>query len=58
MKQLKYKKRYDPEIGRYVRKHIHGERIKDILKSVGRKLFCKTVKNSLKSGIKRCLRGY
>ena len=39
--------RYDPEIGRYVKKHvytgeIHGEGLTDIFKSIGRKLFGKT----------------
>ena len=53
MKQLEYKKRYDPEFGRYVRKHIYGEGIKDILKSIGSKLFNKTVKNTIKSGIQK-----
>ena len=47
------KRRYDQEIGRYVKKHIHsgeihGEGLTDILKSVGSKLFGKTTKEIAK----------
>ena len=46
-RQSELKMRYDPEIGRYVKKHvytgeIHGEGLTDIFKSVGSKLFGKT----------------
>ena len=49
--------RYDPEIGRYVKKHIytgeiHGEGLTDIFKSVGSKLFGKTAKEMAKKGLK------
>ena len=49
MSKSEFKMRYDPEIGRYVKKHIHneeihGEGLKDILRSVGSKLFGKTSK--------------
>ena len=45
--------RYDPEIGRYVKKHIytgeiHGKGMKDIFKSIGSKLFGKTAKEMTK----------
>ena len=45
--------RYDPEIGRYVKKHvytgeIHGKGLTDIFKSIGSKLFGKTVKEMTK----------
>ena len=48
-RQSELKRRFDPEIGRYVKKHIHtgeihGEGLTDILKSVGSKLFGKTTK--------------
>ena len=48
-RQSELKKRFDPEIGRYVKKNvhtgeIHGEGLTDILKSVGSKLFGKTAK--------------
>ena len=43
--------RYDPEIGRYVKKHvytgeIHGKGLTDIFKSIGSKLFSKTAKKA------------
>ena len=45
--------RYDPEIGRYVKKHvytgeIHGKGLTDIFKSIGSKLFGKTAKEMTK----------
>ena len=48
-RQSELKKRFDPEICRYVKKHIHsgeihGEGLMDIFKSVGSKLFGKTTK--------------
>ena len=52
-RQSELKRRYDPEIGRYVKKHIHsgeihGEGLMDIFKSVGSKLFGKTAKEIAK----------
>jgi len=52
-RQSELKKRFDPEIGRYVKKNvhtgeIHGEGLTDILKSVGSKLFGKTTKEIAK----------
>ena len=52
-RQSELKMRYDPEIGRYVKKHIytgelHGEGLTDIFKSVGSKLFGKTAKEMTK----------
>ena len=52
-RQNEFKMRYDPEIGRYVKKHIHtgeihGEGLMDIFKSVGSKLFGKTAKEIAK----------
>ena len=48
-RQSELKRRFDPVIGKYVKKHIHtgeihGEGLTDILKSVGSKLFGKTTK--------------
>ena len=45
--------RYDPEIGRYVKKHvytgeIHCKGLTDIFKSIGSKLFGKTAKEMTK----------
>ena len=52
-RQSELKRRYDPEIGRYVKKHIHsgeihGKGLMDIFKSVGSKLFGKTAKEIAK----------
>ena len=52
-RQSELKRRFDPEIGRYVKKHIHsgeirGEGLMDIFKSVGSKLFGKTAKEIAK----------
>ena len=52
-RQSEFKMRYDPEIGRYVKKHIytgeiHGEGLADIFKLVGSKLFSKTAKEIAK----------
>ena len=53
MSKSELKMRYDPEIGRYVKKHIytkeiHGEGLMDIFRSVGSKLFSKTSKEIAK----------
>ena len=52
-RQSELKRRFDPEIGRYVKKHIHsgeihGEGLMDIFKSVGSRLFGKTAKEIAK----------
>ena len=52
-RQSELKMRYDPKIGRYVKKHIytgeiHGKGLMDIFKSVGSKLFGKTAKDMTK----------
>ena len=33
MRQTEFKKKYDPDTGKYMRKHIHGEGIMDSVKS-------------------------
>ena len=53
MSKSEFKMRYDPEIGRYIKKHlhtgeIHGEGFMDIFRSVGSKLFGKTAKEMTK----------
>ena len=49
-RRSEFKRRYDPEIGRYVKKHIHtgeiGGGFTDIFKSIGSKLFGKTAKKA------------
>ena len=52
-RQSEFKKKLDPELGRYTRQHIYGEGITDIFKSVGSKLFGKTIKKLLKKVLKK-----
>ena len=55
MRQTEFKKKLDPELGRYTRQHIYGEGITDLFKSVGSKLFGKTVKSAVKKGAKKAV---
>ena len=55
MRQSEYKKRLDPELGRFTRQHIYGEGITDVFKSIGSKLFGKTVKSAAKKGAEKAL---
>ena len=52
MRQSELKKMYDPNLDAYVTKHIYGEGISDIFKSIGRKIFGKTTKKVVKSAAK------
>ena len=38
MRQSEFKKNYDPEMDRYVKKHIYGEGISDVFRSIGTNL--------------------
>ena len=35
MRQSEFKRRYDPELGRYARQDIYGEGMMDVFKSFG-----------------------
>ena len=35
MRQSDFKKRYDPELGRFTRQHVYGEGIMDVFKNIG-----------------------
>ena len=52
-RQSEFKMKLDPELGRYTRQHIYGEGVMDVFKSVGSKLFGKTVKSAVKKGAKK-----
>ena len=60
-RQSEYKKRFDPELGKFTIQHIYGEGgvegggIKDVFKSIGSKLFGKTVKSAAKKGAKKAV---
>ena len=49
MKQSEFKKRYDPELGRFTRQHIYGEGIMDVFKNIGSKVFGQTLKKAAKT---------
>ena len=55
MRQSEFKKKLDPELGRYTRQHIYGEGITDVFKSVGSKLFGKTIKKAAKKGVEKAV---
>ena len=60
MNQFEYKKRYDPDLGRYVKKHvhsgeIHGGALTDIVKYVASNLFSKTMKDAAKTASKKAI---
>ena len=55
MRQSEFKKKLDPELGRYTRQHICGEGMMDVFKSVGKKLFGKTVKSAVKKEAKKAV---
>ena len=53
MRQSEFKMRFDPELGRYTRQHIYGEGMMDVFKSVGKKIFGKTMKKAAKRVLKK-----
>ena len=55
MKQTELKRRYDVKMGRYVKKHIYGEGVTDVFKTIGRELFGKTVKEAAKTATKKAV---
>ena len=56
MRQSEFKKRYDVKTGRYVKKHIYSEGVvADVFKTIGRKLFGKTMKEAAKTATQKAL---
>ena len=53
MRQSEFKKKLDPELGRYTKQHIYGEGITDVFKSFGKKIFGKTMKKAAKKGVEK-----
>ena len=49
MKQSEFKKRYDPELGRFTRQHIYGEGVMGVFKNIGAKVFGQTLKKAAKT---------
>ena len=55
MRQSEFKKKLDPELGRYTRQHIYGEGITDVFKSFGKAIFGKTMKKAAKRGAEKAV---
>ena len=52
MRHCEFKKRYDPRLGKYVKKRVYGEGISDVFKAVGSKIFGRTAKKAAESAAK------
>ena len=56
MRQSEFKKSYDVNTGRYVKKHIYGKGVvTDVFKTIGTKLFGKTMKEAAKTATKKAV---
>ena len=55
MRQSEFKKRYDPELGRFTRQHIYGEGVMDVLKNIGSKVFNQTLKKAAKTAATKAI---
>ena len=56
MKQPEFRKCYDVKTERYVKRHIYGEGVvTDVFKTIGRKLFGKTMKEAAKTATQKRL---
>ena len=44
-----FKKRYDPELGRFTRRHIYGEGVMDVFKNFASKILGQTLKKAAKT---------
>ena len=55
MKQSEFKKRYDPELGRFTRQHIYGEGVMDVFKILVRKYLVKHLKKLQKQLLQKQL---
>ena len=49
------KKKYDPELGRFTRQHIHGEGVMDVFKNIGSKILGKTIKKAVKTATSKAV---
>ena len=49
MRQLEFKKRYDPDLGRFTRQHIYGEGVMDVFKNIGAKVIGQKLKKAAKT---------
>ena len=49
MRQSEFKKRYDPELGKFTRQYIYGEGVMDVFKNIGAKFIGQTLKKAAKT---------
>ena len=55
MKISEFKKRYDPELGRFTRQHIYGEGVMDVFKNIGAKVFGQTLAKAAKTAASKAV---
>ena len=55
MRQSDFKKKYDPELGRFTRQHIYGEGVMDVFKNIGSKIFGQTMKKAAKTAATKAI---
>ena len=55
MRQSDFKKKYDPELGRFTRQHIYGEGIMDVFKNIGSKVIGQTLKKAAKTAASKAV---
>ena len=55
MRQSEFKKKFDPELGRFTRQHIYGEGVMDIFKNIGSKIFGDTMKKAAKTATTKAI---
>ena len=55
MRRPDFKKKYDPELGRFTRQHIYGEGVMDIFKNIGAKIFGDTMKKAAKTATTKAI---
>ena len=49
MRQSDFKKKYDPDLGRFTRQHIYGEGVMDVFKNIGANVIGQTLKKAAKT---------
>ena len=55
MRQSEFKKRYNPELGRFTRQHIYGEGVMDVFKNIGAKVIGQTLKKAAKTAASKAV---
>ena len=55
MRQSDFKKRYNPELGRFTRQHIYGEGVMDVFKNIGTKVTGQTLKKAAKTAASKAV---